>query len=163
MPLHCSCMVDRTSLVWRRQTLYALANLSGRSPCLRMGAGAARLVPAYMERQDTKTDIFAIHSTCMEISVSLSCLFVHEPPYQTTVVCCNPVFHHGRSHMDHPAVFTCFPHKCGARSGSPQLAFYPQKPIIKYSSSLLVYIAELTAFTCGICNVAYRYLNLASL
>ena len=31
-----------------------------------------------------------------------------------------------------------------------KLAFYPRKPIIKYSSSLLVYIAELTTFTCGI-------------
>ena len=35
-----------------------------------------------MERKDTKKDIFAIQSTCIEISVSLSCLFVHEPPYQ---------------------------------------------------------------------------------
>ena len=48
----------------------------------------------------------------MEISVSLSCLFVHEPPYQTTVVCCNPVFHCGRSSMDHPTVFTHFLRKC---------------------------------------------------
>ena len=31
-----------------------------------------------------------------------------------------------------------------------RLAFYPQKPIMKYSSSLLVYIAELITFTCGI-------------
>ena len=37
----------------------------------------------------------------MEVSVSLSCLFVHEPPYQTTVVCCNPVFRRGSSRMDH--------------------------------------------------------------
>ena len=29
-------------------------------------------------------------SNCTEVSVSLSCLFVHEPPYQTVVVCCNP-------------------------------------------------------------------------
>ena len=48
-----------------------------------------------------KTDIFAIQSTCMEVSVSLSCLFVHEPPYQTTVVCCNAVFRRGSSRMDH--------------------------------------------------------------
>ena len=79
------------------------------------------LYQPYMKRQDTKMDIFAIHSTCMEISVSLSCLFVHEPPYQTTVVCCNLVFHRGRSHMDHPTIFMRFPCKCGARSGSPQL------------------------------------------
>ena len=25
---------------------------------------------------------FALQSTCMEVYVSLSCLFVHEPPYQ---------------------------------------------------------------------------------
>ena len=30
--------------------------------------------------------------TCVEISISLSCLFVHEPLYQTRVVCCNSVF-----------------------------------------------------------------------
>ena len=60
-----------------------------------------------MERQDIKTDIFAIQSTCMEVSVSLSCLFVHEPPYQTTVivVCCNAVFRHSSSRMDHHTVF----------------------------------------------------------
>ena len=52
-----------------------------------------------------KTDIFAIQSTCMEVSVSLSCLFVHEPPYQTTVVCCNAVFRRGSSRMDHHTVF----------------------------------------------------------
>ena len=51
-----------------------------------------------------KTDIFAIQSTCMEVSISLSCLFVHEPPYQTTVVCCNAVFHRGSSRMDHRTV-----------------------------------------------------------
>ena len=50
-------------------------------------------------------DIFAIQSTCMEVSVSLSCLFVHEPLYQTTVVCCNAVFHRGSSRMDHCTVF----------------------------------------------------------
>ena len=52
-----------------------------------------------------KTDIFAIQSTCMEVSVSLSCLFVHEPPYQTTVVCCNAIFRRGSSRMNHRTVF----------------------------------------------------------
>ena len=52
-----------------------------------------------------KTDIFAIQSTCMEVSASLSCLFVHEPPYQTTVVCCSAVFRRDSSHMDHRTVF----------------------------------------------------------
>ena len=32
-----------------------------------------------------KQNIFASQSTCMGVSVSLSCLFVHEPPYQTTL------------------------------------------------------------------------------
>ena len=52
-----------------------------------------------------KTDIFAIQSTCMEVSISLSCLFVHEPPYQTTAVCCNAIFHRASSRMDHRTVF----------------------------------------------------------
>ena len=52
-----------------------------------------------------KTDIFAIQSTCMEVSVSLSCLFVYEPPYHSTVVCCNAVFCHGSLRMDHCTVF----------------------------------------------------------
>ena len=62
-----------------------------------------------MERQDTKTDTFALQNTCMKISVSLSCLFVREPPYQATVVCCNPAFRCGYSCMDHPTVFMRFP------------------------------------------------------
>ena len=41
----------------------------------------------------------------MEVSVSLLCLFVHEPPCQTTVVCCNPIFRCGSSHMDHQTSF----------------------------------------------------------
>ena len=52
-----------------------------------------------------KTDIFALQSTCMEVSVSLSCLFVHEPPYQTTVVRCNVVYSCGSSRMNHRTVF----------------------------------------------------------
>ena len=39
-----------------------------------------------MEHQDTKTDVFAIQSVCMEISVSLSCLFVHEPVPNYSIV-----------------------------------------------------------------------------
>ena len=41
----------------------------------------------------------------MEVSISLSCLLVHELPYQTVIVCCNPFFHHGSSHMDHCTIF----------------------------------------------------------
>ena len=48
---------------------------------------------------------FTLRSICMEVSASLSCLFVHEPPYQTTVVCCNPVFHRGSLDMDHHITF----------------------------------------------------------
>ena len=44
-------------------------------------------------------------STCMEVSVSLSCLFVHEPLYQTIVVCCNPVFCCSSSCMNHYTKF----------------------------------------------------------
>ena len=76
-----------------------------------------------------KTDIFAIQSTCMEVSVSLSCLFVHEPPYQTTVVCCNAVFRCGSLRMDHHTIFH-------VRMGLAQAR--PNKPadyITKYKTS----------------------------
>ena len=36
------------------------------------------------------SNIYLLLSTVMEVSVSLSCLFVYEPPYQTVVACCNP-------------------------------------------------------------------------
>ena len=29
---------------------------------------------------------------------------VHEPPYQTTVVCCNFIYHHGSLYMGHHAI-----------------------------------------------------------
>ena len=72
-----------------------------------------------MEHQDIKTNIFTIQSTCMEISISLLCLFVHEPLYKTTVVCRNPVFRHSYLCMDHTTIFTCFPHKCGLARAHP--------------------------------------------
>ena len=52
-----------------------------------------------------KPNIFALLSTCIEVSVSLSCLFVHEPPYQTVVVYCNSIFRQGSSCMDHLTIF----------------------------------------------------------
>ena len=51
-----------------------------------------------------KPNILALLSTCMEVSISLSCLFVHEPLYQTVVVCCNSFFRRGSSCMDHCTV-----------------------------------------------------------
>ena len=57
-----------------------------------------------MESQYTKPNISILQSTYMEISISLSCLLVHEPLYQTTVVCCNPVFHCGSLYINHCAV-----------------------------------------------------------
>ena len=41
----------------------------------------------------------------MKVSVTLLCLFVHEPLYQTTVVYCNAVFRCGSSRMEHQIVF----------------------------------------------------------
>ena len=52
-----------------------------------------------------KLNIFALLSTCMEVSVSSLCLFVHEPPYQTVVVYCNSIFCHDSSCMDHCTIF----------------------------------------------------------
>ena len=52
-----------------------------------------------------KPKIFALFDTCMKASVSLLCLFVHEPPYQTAVACCNSVFRSGSSCTDHRTVF----------------------------------------------------------
>ena len=74
-----------------------------------------------------KTDIFAKQSTCMEVSVSLSCLFVHEPPYQTTVVCCNAVFRRGSSRMDHRTVFHV---RAGLAQARPNKGGQVTKPII---------------------------------
>ena len=54
----------------------------------------------------------------MEVSVSLSCLFVHEPPYQTVVVYCNSVFRRNSLCMDQPYRFLRY---SGACLGSPQL------------------------------------------
>ena len=48
-----------------------------------------------------KPNNIVLLSTCMEISVNLSCLYVYEPPYKTGVVCFNPIFCHSSSHMDH--------------------------------------------------------------
>ena len=36
---------------------------------------------------------FTLQTTCMEVTISLSCLFVHEPLYQTKVLC--GIYHHG--------------------------------------------------------------------
>ena len=47
-------------------------------------------------------------------------VFIHKPLYQTTVVYCNPVFHRSYLCMDRPTIFTRFPRKCGACSGSSQ-------------------------------------------
>ena len=40
----------------------------------------------------------------MEVSVSLSWLFVNELPYQTTVVCCDPIFHRDRLRTNHRTI-----------------------------------------------------------
>ena len=51
-----------------------------------------------------KPNIFALQSICMKVSISLLYLFVHEPLYQTVVVCCNSVSCYGSLHMDCRAV-----------------------------------------------------------
>ena len=40
----------------------------------------------------------------MEVSTSLSCLFLHEPLYQTTVGCYNSSIHHGSLSIYHLAI-----------------------------------------------------------
>ena len=57
-----------------------------------------------------KTDIFGMQNTCMEISVSLLCLFVHihEPLYRSTVVYYNTVFHCSSLCIDHPTFLHIF-------------------------------------------------------
>ena len=52
-----------------------------------------------------KLNILALLSTGMDIVVSLFYLFVHEPPYQVTVLCCNPAFSHKFMYMDHNIAF----------------------------------------------------------
>ena len=103
-------MVDPTSLIWSDRNLHRFT--------LRGMVDPTSLNK--MECQYMKQNIFASQSTCMGVSVSLSCLFVHESPYQTTLVCCIPVFCRCLSRMDHPTIFHKFPRKSGAHSGSPQ-------------------------------------------
>ena len=42
--------------------------------------------------------IIALQSTCMEVYISLSCLFVHEPPYLNYT---SVLQSHGSSHINH--------------------------------------------------------------
>ena len=66
------------------------------------------------------SQIFLLLSNCMEVSISLSCLFVYEPPYQTVVVCCNSIFHRSSSHIDHRTVFYVRVGLAQARPNYPQ-------------------------------------------
>ena len=51
-----------------------------------------------MECQYTMLIIFTLQSTCMEVCVSLSCLFVHEPLYQIYSSVLQSRFCHGMNH-----------------------------------------------------------------
>ena len=78
-----------------------------------------------------KTKYFCI-TTCMEVSISLSCLFVHEPLYQNYSTVLQIPFLpwflvHGPPHH--------FPRMCGACSGLPRSGYYMK---VGYSSSLLL-------------------------
>ena len=57
-----------------------------------------------MECQYTNPNIIALQSTRMDVSLNLSCLFVHKPLHQTTVVHCNRIFRRRSLHMDHRTV-----------------------------------------------------------
>ena len=90
-------MVDRTSLKWSDRNLQRFSSWHG---CP---------YQPYMERQYMKSKIFASRSTCMAVSVSLSCLFVHEPPYlnYTSVLQSHfspQFFVHGAPHQLHVSV-----------------------------------------------------------
>ena len=52
-----------------------------------------------------EANIFVLLSTCVEVSVSLLCLFVYEPLYQTVVVFCSSILRRSSLHMDHHTVF----------------------------------------------------------
>ena len=84
-----------------------------------------------------KTDIFAIQSNCMEVSVSLSCFFVHEPPYQTTVMCCNAVFRRGSLRMDHRTIFHI---RVGLAQARPNYTSGTLKSAHTYCKSLALFI-----------------------
>ena len=93
-----------------------------------------------------KTDIFAIQSTCMEVSVSLSCLFVHEPPYQTTVVCCNAVFRRCSSRMDHRTFST--PVRVGLAQARPNKSVNRESCNLTYN--LTTYFIIIQSSCCGL-------------
>ena len=58
----------------------------------------------------------------MGVSVSLPCLFVHEPPYQTTLVCCIPVFRRCLSRMDRVGLAQACPNKYSMLDSRPRIA-----------------------------------------
>ena len=70
----------------------------------------------------------------MEVSVSLLYWFVHEPPYQTVVVYCNPVFF---AAILRACTTVPFLRYSGACSGSPQLL------IVKYSNRTIILTGSL--------------------
>ena len=83
----------------------------------------------------------------MEVSVSLSCLFVHEPPYQTTVMCCNPVFRRGSSRMDHRTVFHV---RVGLAQARPNNTVVVVGIVLKYiTDSLFLYHLKIIIFRPG--------------
>ena len=98
----CTCQIksvilaiDTISLIWSNRNLHRFI--------LRGMVDPTSLI----WNVSTQSRIFLHHKALVwGVSVSLSCLFVHEPPYQTTPVCCIPVFRCCLSHMDHPTIFT---------------------------------------------------------
>ena len=94
--LRCSIhhgMVDHNSLIWIDCILCRFI-VCGMVDC----TSAIWIVSKW-----SRIRIFALLSNCMEVSISLSCLFVNNPLYQTVVVCC--IICHGSLCMVHCTVF----------------------------------------------------------
>ena len=98
-----------------------------------------------------RMNILALLSTCMEVPISLSCLLVHEPPYQI-IVCCNSIFRLGSSRMDPCTVFYV---TVGLTEARPT--------IILSCSSILIYLSTTNVRSQVVKNGIYLSMHLKTL
>ena len=96
----------------------------------------------------TKLNNSALQSTCMKASISLSHLIVHEPPYQSMIVCCNSVFCIW-------AIVSFSTLECGSlRLSLTKIRFYSIfSPL--FALDVYVYITGLS-YTCSLCCKCFQ-------
>ena len=92
-----------------------------------------------------KPNVFVLLSTCMEVSISLLCLLVHEPLYQTVAAHCDSVFCHSSSRMDHH-VHTIFNIRVGLTQAHPNEHYHISvvfnKNYLLYGSHVVLHVTK---------------------